>query len=171
VAALIRPALPADAVAILRVVETAFTDPQHEATVELDIVQRTWELEDRTDVLELVAEQTGAVIGHVQAALGTLDRRTVPVAGVAPLSVAPGHQGEGVGSALMSRLVEAADKRAWAVLVVLGAPGYYGRFGFEPAAALGITYAPVSPGDPHFQARRLAAYEPSLSGAFAYVWE
>ncbi len=175
----IRPARSSDHPAILAVVGAAFSPGGRDPAEEIAIVRRTWGwarawalAAERADALiELVAEEAGAVVGHVQAALGTLEGRRVPVAGVAPVSVVPRHQRLGVGSALLSALVEEAEARAWAVLVVLGDPGYYGRFGFEPAAPLGITYAPVSPDDPHFQARRLAGYDPSLRGAFVYAWE
>ena len=56
-------------------------------------------------------------------------------------------------------------------MVLLGDPGYYRRFGFEPSGPLGIVYAPVGEDDPHFQVRRFGGYEPTLKGEFRYCWE
>jgi putative acetyltransferase len=55
------------------------------------------------------------------------------------------------------------------LIVLLGFPDYYGRFGFEPSAPLGISYRLER--NPHFLVRRLARYEPSYRGDFVYCWE
>jgi putative acetyltransferase len=51
-------------------------------------------------------------------------------------------------------------------VVVLGHPGYYPRFGFEPARPLGIEtyYAP----DDAWMALRLPAYDPQIRGTVRY---
>ena len=55
--------------------------------------------------------------------------------------------------------------------MLLGDPAYYGRFGFEPAGPLGLSYPPVGAGNPHFQARQLPGYAEALRGEFSYCWE
>ncbi len=116
--------------------------------------------------LSLVAEGSeGRVVGHVA---GTLGRVGDAVAvGLGPLGVRPQDQGRGVGSALVHAVVAAADALDLPLAVLLGAPGYYARFGFVPAAGLG-----VEPPDPawgeHFQARPLGAYR-GERGPFAYA--
>ena len=79
----------------------------------------------------------------------------------APLSVAPGHQRQGIGTTLMRELILRADAQGWALIAVLGDPGYYQRFGFDPCGRLDIVYPPVGANDPHFQVRRLTVYDPS----------
>ena len=65
--------------------------------------------------LELVAvDGGGAVVGHVLAAPGRLDGQPSEVAGVAPVCVAPAHQGRGAGSALVRELIRLARARALA---------------------------------------------------------
>jgi putative acetyltransferase len=103
------------------------------------------------------------------AAPGLLGRSEV--LGVAPLSVAPERQGEGIGGALMDSLIDRAAAQSRPLLVLLGDPSYYERFGFEAAWPLGITYAPAGRHSPNFMARRLAAYDRSLRGEFHYCWE
>jgi putative acetyltransferase len=169
----IRRASTRDAEGILAVVEDAFSYGEtRDPAEELTIVRGTWSAqEDRRSLIELVADEGGAVVGHLQAAPGRLDGTETPVAGVAPVCVGTTSQGRGIGSALMAALLSAAEDRQWPLLVLLGDPAYYGRFGFEPAGPLGLDYAPVGMGNPHFQARRLTRYASSLRGDFTYSWE
>ena len=88
--------------------------------------------------LELVADEGGSIVGHVLAAVGDVDGG--PMIGIAPLSVRPERQGQGIGSALMQELLRRVEAAGWPVALLLGSPQYYSRFGFRPAAELGITY-------------------------------
>jgi putative acetyltransferase len=117
----------------------------------------------------LVAHDGRIVVGHVMAAPGNLSGLEVP--GVAPVSVAPERQGEGIGSALMRAVIDHSTRRSWPLLLLLGDPAYYERFGFEAAWPLHITYPPAGRHSPNFMARRLPGYEPSLRGEFRYCWE
>lgn len=156
---------------MIEVVVAAFTSPGRNADEEVRIVRSSWAGAAQSARIELVAEVDGAVAGHLIAMPGRLDRRDSTVAGVAPVCVAPAHQRRGIGSTLMWELVHRATDRGWPLLVLLGDPAYYGRFGFEPAGQLGLIYAPAGPGSPHFQARRLDSYDASLRGTFTYCWE
>jgi len=69
----------------------------------------------------------------------------------------------------MTELIDRADRQGWRLLALLENPAYYRRFGFEPAAPLGIVYPPVD--SPAFQVRRLGTYDPSWRGTFTYAWE
>ena len=166
---IVRTAEPADRDATLAVVREAFSEGGRDGQEEVDIVTATWSLGRSPSGCELVAVGDGSLVGHVLAAFGVLADR--PVLGVAPVSVAPARQGQGVGSALMTELLLRADEACRPLVVLLGEPAYYGRFGFEPAGPLGIEYPPVGAGHPAFQVRRLAAYDPSWRGAFTYCWE
>ena len=168
---MIRVARPGDERAILAVVTAAFSDPTRDGSEERDIVRGTWAACPADARVELVAEADVDIVGHLLAAPGRLDDVPVDVIGVAPVCVGPAHQGRGVGRALMEALVDEAERREWPMLVLLGDPEFYGRFGFERAGPLGITYAPAGVGSPHFQARRLARYDPVLRGSFTYCWE
>ncbi len=169
--ATIRPLVPTDKDDVLAVVFDAFSNPGRDGSEEVEIVRRTWRRCPPPDRIELVAVAIGAVAGHVLAAPGRLDGRDTAVAGVAPVSVAPAHQHRGAGSALVRELIHRAEDRGWPLLVLLGDPAYYGRFGFEPAGQLGLSYAPVGAGNPHFQARPLRDDTTALRGVFSYCWE
>jgi putative acetyltransferase len=152
---------------ILAVVRDAFATGGHDSQEEVDIVDTTWSL--GAGWLELVAVDGGDVVGQVLAAYGDLEGRAV--VGVAPLCVVTSRQGEGIGTALMTELLRRAEQGQLPLLVVLGEPAYYSRFGFEPAGPLDISYPPVGQNSPYFQVCRLATYEPGYRGAFAYCWE
>ncbi len=164
-----RTARPQDHEAILEVVREAFTSADRDGSEELDIVVSTWRLAATFPELELVAVEGDVVVGHVLAARGDLGGREVVA--VAPLAVAPSHQGAGIGSALMEELLHRADAARLPLILLLGSHHYYGRFGFEPSGPLGITYRSVGEDNPHFQVRRLASYDPTYRGAFTYCWE
>jgi putative acetyltransferase len=117
--------------------------------------------------LSLVAEDDhGAVVGHVVASSASLPGCSA--VGLGPIGVLSDHQGCGVGSALMHAVLGAADALDIAVVVLLGHTGYYPRFGFEPAAGLGIV-APDPTWGEHFQARTLTAWTTGSGSEFHYA--
>jgi putative acetyltransferase len=118
--------------------------------------------------LSLVAEFDGAVVGHVCCTRATLLPGGHPVLGLGPLGVRPAHQRLGVGSALMHAVLGAADALDEPLVVLLGHRGYYPRFGFVPAAELGIE-PPVREWTPDFQARPLTGHRPEMTGRFRYA--
>lgn len=96
--------------------------------------------ERSTPVVSLVAEIDGVVVGHLMCSPATLDGHPdVRLMGLAPMAVLPGHQGQGIGSALVRRAIGRCRALGADGMIVLGHPGYYPRFGFTPASGWGIT--------------------------------
>jgi putative acetyltransferase len=89
------------------------------------------------------------------------------VLALGPLTVRPDQQRRGVGSALVHAVLGAADALGEPLVVLLGDPGYYHRFGFRLSSEYQIT-PPQPDWHPHFQVRALTAYTLTLRGAFAY---
>src|SRR5262249_26256493 len=116
--------------------------------------------------LSFTALADGVVAGHVTASRATVADDPVVAAG--PIGVFPHRQGVGIGSALMNALLDAADAADVPLVVLLGAPQYYGRFGFRPARELGVI-SPVPDWGDAFQARPLTAYTESVAGPFQYA--
>lgn len=81
--------------------------------------------EDGDLAISLVAEAGGQVLGYV--ALSPLHSERAALA-LGPLAVTPRAQGLGIASTLVQAAIErAADQ----IIVVLGEPDFYGRFGFR----------------------------------------
>ncbi|WP_127595295.1 GNAT family N-acetyltransferase [Nitratireductor alexandrii] len=129
----IRKAVAADRAAIFSVEEAAFARKDEAELVEA--IRR-----DGDAVLELVAERDRVLVGHVlfsRLCVETAGSRFAAVA-LAPVAVAPGLQGRGIGTALIRdghRRLRAAGER---LSVVLGDPAYYGRFGYTHRRAAGF---------------------------------
>lgn len=117
--------------------------------------------------LSLVAvDDGGTVTGHVVCTRGRVGG--TPALGLGPLAVRPDGQRRGIGQALVHSVLGAADALDEPLVVLLGSPAYYRRFGFRPAAEIGIT-PPVPDWAPHFQARALHTWTPRLRGPFRYA--
>ena len=135
----VRPEDPhgADAPAVRHVVEAAFPTPAEAELV--DALRRDPEawLPGLSWVVTDGQDPGAGPVGH---ALITRCRvGGQPAAALAPCSVLPGRQGHGAGTAVTAAVLEAARGAGERLVVVLGHPGYYPRFGFAPASSLGIS--------------------------------
>jgi putative acetyltransferase len=159
---LVRRERPRDIQAVRAVTDRAFAPSTMEGSL-LDELRADpgW-----IPALSLVATIDDAVVGHLVATRASIG--DAPALGLGPVSVDPPHQRSGVGSALVHAVIGAADALDEPVVVLLGSPDYYHRFGFVLAEPLGII-APVPAWSPHFQARPLTTYTPSLRGPFRYA--
>lgn len=95
--------------------------------------------------LSLVAEQAGTVVGHVLFSELTIWTPSGSLSGLAlaPVGVHPEHQRMGIGTQLIVAGLQHCLEQNWRVVIVLGEPSFYGRFGFsaERAALLESPYA------------------------------
>jgi len=91
-------------------------------------------------IVSLVAEENGAIIGHIMFSPVSLSGHLeLKIMGLGPMAVIPGHQGRGIGSALVKVGVEKCKNLGYGAVIVLGHPGYYPRFGFVPCVNYGIS--------------------------------
>jgi putative acetyltransferase len=165
---LIRRERPDDAPEVRALHLAAFARPDLSGT-EAPEARLVDGLRDDGDVvpeLSLVAEVDGRVVGHVVCSQANIDGR--PSLGLGPIGVQPDRQRSGVGTALMHAVIAAADALNAPMIVLLGDPTFYHRFGFEPAADHGIT-PPQHWGREYFMVRRLSAWSPQERGTFHYA--
>ncbi len=90
--------------------------------------------------LELIALSKKAIIGHILFTKVIIKGETkeFEVLSLAPLSVLPSHQNQGIGSSLTIKGLEECKRLNFGIVNVLGHPTYYPRFGFKPASLYGI---------------------------------
>lgn len=163
---LIRAERPEDFDEIRRVVEAAF-----DSEAEADLIDGIRASEHYIPELSLVAVIDGAVVGHVMISRVTLiDGETRHVAhSMAPVAVAPDHQGRGIGGAMIRRGIALAEELGLPMVLLEGSPTYYGRFGFEHSSRHGIHFdlpdwAPAEAA----QVMRLRRYNPAVRGKVDY---
>ncbi|WP_331694201.1 N-acetyltransferase [Pandoraea sputorum] len=156
----IRNEIPADVDAIEALTVAAFQNAPHTAHTEQFIVaalRRAGQLS-----VSLVAEDRGAIVGHVAISPVTISDGARGWYGLGPISVVPERQGEGVGSQLMRAALDALRRLDAAGCVVLGEPSYYGRFGFRADPSLRLPDVPAE----YFQMTHFDG--PMPSGTVAY---
>jgi len=147
----IRAATPEDAAAIVEVTRAAFAGKPKALRIVVEVEPE----------IALVAEEDGSIVGHTM-----LSRMQMGDERPLPLSVTPSHQRRGIGSALVVEALRLADAAGEPVVLLLGHPDYYPRFGFEPATPYGI----LAPHDfgPAWMVARLSAWEPSYRGQVTF---
>ncbi|AUS80200.1 GNAT family N-acetyltransferase [Actinoalloteichus sp. AHMU CJ021] len=157
-----RPETPEDGSAIRAVALAAFPTPFEADLVDaLRADQQAW-IGDLSVVTE---DPAGEVVGH---ALFTRCRvRDGPALALGPCAVLPDHQGRGAGSAAIRAGLDLARSRGENLVVVLGHPAYYPRFGFTPASGLGVR-APFDAPDDAFLAQALDPARPTPTGLIRY---
>lgn len=91
-------------------------------------------------MLSLVALRNGQLVGHI--AFSTViieaDTSSFEAVALAPMAVLPSYQRQGIGSQLVRAGLKECCHLGHHIVVVLGHPTFYPRFGFVPARAKGI---------------------------------
>lgn len=114
-------------------------------------------VECATDIAP-VAREEGDAIAHVLFSSITIEGRdrTVSALALAPLAVTPQRQNQGIGSQLVEFGLSKCRELGHGIVVVVGEPDYYQRFGFQRASQFGLTSSLVLP-DEVFMAIELDA--------------
>ncbi|MBT9551419.1 MAG: N-acetyltransferase [Hydrogenophaga sp.] len=131
---LLRPERPSDAEAIASLTTAAFLNAPHTSHTEAFIVNALRRAGAMS--VSLVAEQDGALVGHVATSPVVIADGTPGWHGLGPISVLPALQGQGLGSALMHAAMKALRDQGAVGIMLVGDPAYYRRFGFRPEPQL-----------------------------------
>ena len=114
--------------------------------------------------LSLTAEKDGLPIGHVAFSPCGLTEANVSLSLLGPLAVHPDVQARGIGSALVRAGFDRLKKSGVSTVLVLGDPGYYGRFGFLGDHAIDPPYDLPAEWDGAWQAVDLLDQDSDLAG-------
>jgi predicted N-acetyltransferase YhbS len=121
-----------DAAAIEELLDAAFGADRRQRTA--------YKLRQGVDFLPALSfglTDAGILVGSIQCWPVTLQENSFPLILVGPVAVSPTHQNQGLGHMLMHAMLDAAAVRSDAVMMMIGDPEYYERFGFSAGAAAG----------------------------------
>lgn len=136
---LIRDEAPGDAEEIGAVTAAAFAGTPYSRGTEAAIVAALRAAGALS--VSLVVVEAGEILGHVAFSPAEIPGAGPRWFGVGPLSVRPDRQRAGLGTALMKAGLARVRETDAAGCVLVGAQGYYSRFGF--ARRDGLTYSGV----------------------------
>ena len=125
---------PEDMVAIRKLNDLAF-----DGTGEGELVDK---LRQRKAIaLSMVAEDQGKILGHILFTTVTIrnDEQNFTALGIGPMAVLPQYQRKQIGSKLMEAALQKCRELEHEIVVVLGHPEFYPRFGFVPGRTFGIS--------------------------------
>lgn len=165
---MIRQEKRADCEAVEALVQAAFAKACHADGNEQELVHALREGTSFIPELSLVMEKDEQLVGHVLFTKAMVGKDTILC--LAPLSVLPAVQREGIGSALVYEGHRRAKALGYTYSVVLGDPAYYDRFGYQKARLFGII-APEGIDEDYLMAIKLTEEAPSLCGKLVYAKE
>ena len=92
------------------------------------------------DSLSLVAVRDEKIVGHIFFSPVTMDHKGTQIVGMglAPMSVLPELQNQGIGSMLVKEGLKRIKGTKCPFVIVVGHINYYPRFGFQPASKFGL---------------------------------
>lgn len=157
-----------DQSAVYSLVKKAFETAEHADGNEQELVNALRKSEAYIPELSLVAEIGGRIVGHIMFTKAKVG--DVAVLALAPLSVLPEYQRQGIGTALIREGHRIAGEMGYGYSIVLGSETYYPRVGYFPADTLGIKAPFDVPGE-NFMACRLTDDAPAVHGTVRYAKE
>jgi putative acetyltransferase len=130
---IIRPEKSEDKAAIRHINEEAFGRKE-----EAELIEKLRERGMLT--LSLVAIQDNKTVGHVAFSPVKVEseRSSFEAITLTPIAILPVYQRKGIGSRLIRASLKECRHLGYEIIVVLGHPSYYPRFGFIPAKSKGI---------------------------------
>ncbi|WBB78359.1 N-acetyltransferase [Micromonospora sp. WMMD882] len=135
----LRPEGPADTEPIRQVLAGAFARPDLAVPPEVGLVEELRGSAAWLPELAMVAEYGGELAGYALLTRVRVSPAQFPALVLGPVAVAPHRQRIGLGTSVVQAALEAATELGERLVVVLGDPAFYRRFGFGPADRAGLS--------------------------------
>lgn len=161
----IRQEKASDYAAVYELIKTAFESAAQSDGTEQELVTALRSSKAFIPRLSLVAQQGDKIVGHILFTKVSVGKKTELA--LAPLSVLPNNQRQGIGRALIAEGHRLARELGYDYAIVLGSPAYYAKSGYCPASRFGIK-APFEAADDYFMAIRLNQNAKPLNGVVKY---
>lgn len=153
---------------VYRLVKNAFKTAEQRDGNEQDLVNALRQSSAFIPELSLVSEIDGKIVGHIMFTKLQIGDHTALA--LAPLSVLPQYQKQGIGTSLILEGHKTAQTLGYSYSVVLGSEKYYPRIGYLPAETFGIQPCFEVPSK-NFMAYKLCKNAPIISGVVKYAKE
>jgi len=137
----IRQEQEADHKVVFQLIEEAFAGETLSDHREQFLVERLRKSEAFIPELSIVAILNEQIVGHILLTKIKIKNTTQSFdsLALAPVSVLPPFQGQGIGGALIKAAHEKAKALGHTSIVLLGHEAYYPRFGYQQSAQFGIS--------------------------------
>ncbi|HZT21227.1 MAG TPA: N-acetyltransferase [Dongiaceae bacterium] len=159
----IEPQGPADSAAIEALLDECFGPDRRRKQS-----YRFREATGPVEALSLVARDGERLVGTIRqwpvVILGS--RHATPALLLGPVGVAADRRKERIGDRLIRESLGLADELGHGIVLLVGELGYYGRFGFRPAAPHGI----FMPGEEPHRLQVLELAPGALTGVAGDLW-
>ncbi|HZL09565.1 MAG TPA: N-acetyltransferase [Prolixibacteraceae bacterium] len=154
---IIRKEVPDDYQRVFELTEKAFETMEISDHNEGKLVENLRKSDMFISDLSLVAEQNKQVVGHVLFTPVLIDngQELFESLTLAPVSVLPEYQNQGIGSKLINEGHRIARQLGFTSVIVVGHAEYYPRFGYKPASVWKIRAPFELPSDDVFMALEL----------------
>lgn len=107
---------------------------------EANLVERIRTTQNFVPQLSIVAEEHGEVVGHLLMSKAEIieGEKRHEVIVLAPIAVRPDYQKQGVGKQLIHEGLKRCKELGYYIVLLIGHPSYYPKFGFKPARQYGL---------------------------------
>ena len=162
--AIIRPETKADYEAIYTVHQSAF-----QRDIEAQLVERLRKTNYYHHELSLVAEEGEEIVGHLLFTRVVIKdgTKTYPALALAPVGIKAEYQRKKIGTQLVEESLKKAKYLGHKLIIVLGDPKFYSRFGFEQASNFEIT-PPAGFPEETFLVAKLSPEDIEIKGQVMY---
>ena len=129
-----------DHLAVFNLIEKAFANETYSDHKEQFLVNRLRESTAYIPELSIIAESDNQVIGHILLTKINIvnNHQSNLSLALAPISVLPNFQKQGIGTKLMNYAHKKAKELGFTSVILLGHPDYYTKFGYRPTENFGI---------------------------------
>lgn len=129
--------------AVFKLTEEAFRDMEHSDHQEQFLVEKLRKSDAFIPELSLVAEdEKGTIAGHILFTKLSIENgsETFESLALAPVSVKPEFQNQGIGGQLIREGHRIAQQLGYQSVILIGHEEYYPKFGYEKTSNFGISF-------------------------------